>query len=177
MCAFSELLLERIRALTKPMSPEPTGVSPRLTRLDGIKAVLFDVYGTLFVSGAGDVGTSIDEKRADAFGEALSAAGFSGDLAKTSEHGVEIMFEEIDKAHARRRAEGVEYPEIDIREIFKDVLCSLAGENLIQGKVSAESATRAALEYECRVNSVWPMPGARHSCTFGRSFCTACPYR
>ncbi len=42
-----------IRELSRPLEPLPTGVEPRLPALvPAVRAVLFDLYGTLFVSGA-----------------------------------------------------------------------------------------------------------------------------
>lgn len=163
MCRLSESLVQRIRELSKPLLPEPTGVPPRLARLHGIKAVLFDVYGTLFISGAGDIGTSFPVNRADALEDALSAAGFSGDLQKAFKQGVELITHEIEKAHAQRRAEGIEYPEVDIRVIFREVLHQLTHKGYAEGSVSDESAAHAAIEYEFRVNPVWPMPGLQET--------------
>ena len=40
------------------MWPMETHVESRLQRLPGIKAVLFDIYGTLVISGSGDVGSA-----------------------------------------------------------------------------------------------------------------------
>lgn len=36
------------------MKPLPTGIAPRLGELPDLKAVLFDIYGTLLISAAGD---------------------------------------------------------------------------------------------------------------------------
>jgi putative hydrolase of the HAD superfamily len=158
MCGSPELLIQRIRELSRPLSPQPTGVPPKLARLKGIKAVFFDVYGTLFISGAGDIGTSLSGSRADSLHDALSAAGFTGDLSHASEQGTELIAREIEKAQTQSRAEGIEYPEIDIRTIFTEVLHQLTDRSFVRGTVSDESVTRVAVEYELRVNPVWPMP-------------------
>ena len=39
------------------MQPVETHVEPRLQKISGIKAVVFDIYGTLVISGSGDVGS------------------------------------------------------------------------------------------------------------------------
>ena len=118
-------LVQRIRSLARPLAPLPTGVAPRLAPLPGIRAVLFDLYGTLFVSGAGEVGatteTSTDPRLLDA----------------------------IRSRHEAARAAGVDHPEIDIQEIWRELL----------GGDAALAKTRA-VDYEWRVNPVWPMPGA-----------------
>ena len=163
MILSSELLVQRIRELVKPILPKPTVVSPRLDELSGIKAVLFDVYGTMFVAEIGDIGISVEQSRADAFGEALAAAGFSGELEEASSRGAELIFEGIERSHARRREEGIEYPEVEIREVFQEILSTLERDGLVQGEVSFESAARVVLEYECRVNCIWPMPGLKET--------------
>ena len=145
------------------MAPEPTGVHDRLICLSGIRAVLFDVYGTMFVSGSGDIGVAGATGNARALEEALSSAGFSCESAGTGERGIELLLQEIQEAHAKRRREGIEYPEVDIRQIWKDVLSALTKEELVRGAPSPEAWTRLAVEYECRVNPVWPMPGLADS--------------
>ncbi len=51
-----------IRTNSTPLSPIPTSMSPHLPSLPKIKAVLFDVYGTLLISGSGEVGSAADTK-------------------------------------------------------------------------------------------------------------------
>ena len=65
-----------IRDLSSPLEPLPTETPADLRELRGIKAVLFDVYGTLVISGSGDVGVNAAAGRGEAFVEAaLDAAG------------------------------------------------------------------------------------------------------
>src|SRR5690606_5884506 len=45
---------EEIIARLEPRHPLPTGWMPRLKPLPGIRAVIFDIYGTLLISAAGD---------------------------------------------------------------------------------------------------------------------------
>ncbi|MDB4508471.1 hypothetical protein N9051_02680 [Akkermansiaceae bacterium] len=42
-----------IRDLSKPLEITPTGTEARLPILKGIQHLVFDVYGTLLISGAG----------------------------------------------------------------------------------------------------------------------------
>ena len=51
-------LLSRIQNRLTPMDPIPTGMEPAGTVLAGVRAVIFDVYGTLFTSGSGDIGVA-----------------------------------------------------------------------------------------------------------------------
>ncbi len=45
-----------IRDVSRPLVPKPTGVEPKIALLDGVRAVVFDIYGTLVISDAGEIG-------------------------------------------------------------------------------------------------------------------------
>ena len=53
---------ETISKYIKPMAPEPTHLEQRGQLKEKIRCILFDVYGTLFISGSGDI--SIAKKSA-----------------------------------------------------------------------------------------------------------------
>ena len=63
--------------LSQPLEPIPTGVSPQLSPVVDIRAVLFDIYGTLIISGCGDIGTSIEVQQANALEAALASLGIA----------------------------------------------------------------------------------------------------
>ncbi len=142
-----QALIERIRALSRPLEPRPTAVAARLVPLPDVRAVLFDIYGTLFISAAGDIGTGLAVDGDSAFKAALEAVGLP------PKGGAELLTRAIEAEHARKRAAGIDHPEVDIVAIWATVLERLG--------LSASEATlrRLALEYELRVNPVWPMPG------------------
>lgn len=198
-----QTLIARIRDLSAPLEPKPTGMEPWLEPLPGIKAVLFDVYGTLLISASGDIGLSgnqpglidleallanaginagskagINEERAQADHQMPPAQErLSGQDHPTSEHGrshrddqtpqqsptdiqqqprapiSERLSAAIHADHVRARASGRLYPEVDIRAIWSTLLDQ-------QGyQPTAQQLEWIAVEYECRVNPVWPMPG------------------
>ena len=60
------------------MVPIDTGVEPKLGNLNA-QAVIFDIYGTLLISGSGDVGPASAEQSQQALREALSASGLPVD--------------------------------------------------------------------------------------------------
>ncbi len=168
-----EILVSRIRELSHPLEPIATDTPPRLDTLAGVRVVLFDVYGTLVISGSGDVGTSSSAGNGELAAEALAAAGLDGglnaDLDAAGTRYVDLFLAGIHARHKALREQGVEHPEIDARELAAEALLQLRREQLIdegEGKdgggekgTSATLAARVALEYECRVNPVWPMPG------------------
>ena len=154
-------LLDTIRRLSSPLQPLPTGYKPRLQPLPGIRAVLFDVYGTLMISGSGDVGPDAADDDEQAFGEALGEALTGAGIAESpaSGNGATLLRREIIRFQQRLRSEGADYPEVDILQVWQAVLSTsdLRGGPLA---ADAEAIRRLAVGYECRVNPVWPMPGA-----------------
>ena len=154
-----------IRGLSQPLEPRPTATPAQVRPLSGIKAVLFDVYGTLLISGTGDIGAHSESLPEAALQEALANSGFApapggNSLAPAARRGGALLVSSIEAAHARRRSEGVDFPEVEIREIWRAVLATLSEEDLIDDAGGSDSRLeRFAIEYECRVNPVWPMPG------------------
>lgn len=130
-------LVEHVRATMKPLAVEPAGMAPKLPRLEGIRAVVFDLYGTLLISDAGGE-RSCPEPDPEGMPE------LGDGLRKT-----------IARHHKRRRAEGVPFPEVEIREVWAEAMA--AGGFPVPGR---EDLERIILEHECRVHPVWPMPGA-----------------
>ena len=145
-------MVELIRQLSAPLAPRPVaGCLPRLARIGGVRGVLFDVYGTLLISAAGDIGSgaaSWQAKRA-AMTAALDDAGVAG-AAPGAPAMVAALEAAIRAEHTAARARGVAYPEVDLRELWR---------RLLPGAGTA-AVERAAVSYECRTNPVWPMPGA-----------------
>ncbi len=149
-------LVTRIQKLSHPVDPRPTGLAPRVFRLEEIRAVLFDVYGTLVVSASGDIAAGEERQDSHAFHAALREAGVANLPREAHAQGPARLVEAVRASHARSRARGVEYPEVDIVAVWAQVLAGFP-----DVPTPAESALRiAAVEYECRDNPVWPMPGA-----------------
>lgn len=139
-----------IEKLSSPLEPISTGVEPRVSSLPDLQAVIFDVYGTLLISGCGDIGNSADTGRADAFAAALSAANVQSELPL--EMGVERLHSAIASQQEELKRNGVRFPEVDIVQAWKT---ALADDGL-----SEQDLKLIAVEYECRVNPIWPMPQA-----------------
>ena len=145
-------LIERIRALRTPLDPVPTRVLPRTRTFPDIRAVLFDVYGTLVISASGDIDALPEANAADAHEAAKTASGLaSGAFVRNA--GPELLKDEIRATHARLRSQGIEFPEVDILEIWRKQIRN-PGSPAIDVQLR-----RLAVEYEFRVNPVCPMPG------------------
>ncbi|MCB1204692.1 MAG: HAD family hydrolase [Verrucomicrobiae bacterium] len=129
-------LREFAKANLRPLQVEEAGMDPKLARMPGIRAVVFDLYGTLLISAAGGI-----------FGNAPDPEGLPGFE--------EVYWNLVREHHERRRAEGVAHPEVEVRDLWVESLRRL-------GKVVPASSELefSILAHECRVNPVWPMPRA-----------------
>ncbi|BBO87373.1 HAD family hydrolase [Desulfosarcina ovata] len=136
-----------LRQYIHPMAPVPTGVEPVLDKLRPFSALFFDVYGTLLISGAGEIG--IDQN---------PAPQETAILALLKQFGIEqppeklslSLAQAIRSSHAKAREMGVDTPEVDILQIWREVL----------GIDNMDSLKAFALAHELIVNPIYPMPGA-----------------
>jgi len=145
-----------MRAQCYPLEPIPTGVEPRVVRLEGIRAVLFDIYGTLLISATGDIGADAESLSATAFAEAMQAVGMPALL--TGEQGASLFRQVVDEMHAEARGRGIEYPEVDIVDVWQRLIHKADAVDAGGATMPDELLQRLAVEYEARVNPVWPMP-------------------
>ncbi len=151
-------LKERFKSLSEPLSPEPTDTEPKLKKLPGIKSVIFDFYGTLFISGVGDIG--IDDGKSDAglLLSALKGAEIKVSDPRAGERGYDIYSKVVTDEVQELKAYGIPYPEPDIRIIWRNVLNQMYAEDLISSSTSSDQHDRMAVEFEARMNPIWPMP-------------------
>jgi putative hydrolase of the HAD superfamily len=151
--ADETLLRERILTLSQPLAPEPTAAAPNLAPVPGIRAVLFDIYGTLIISGCGDIGITSATAARSPFREAWAAAGIDPGRLPKDFDGPAALTAQIRADHVRSRAAGIGRPEVDILAIWDSLLADLGL------ALPRPALRRLALEYELRSNPVWPMPG------------------
>lgn len=136
--------------MMRPLLPQETGMLPKLIPIRGIEAVVFDIYGTLIISAAGDIGIEAGEFREDAV-ESISSS-VCAEFGVSRAFLADVFQETIKRHQAERRLHGVVYPEVEIRAVWAEMLESLgvtpAGPDMIE---------ELALRYECELNPVWPM--------------------
>ena len=150
-----------INKLLSPMDPIETGLNPRLERLSGLRAVVFDVYGTLFISDSWDISLADEGGHEEAVREALGQSGFS-----IRDHSVLIskrISETVKAAQDKRRAEDIAFPEVEIRHVWRDFLQIAISESILSGEVTDQSIEKLAIRFECLTNPVWPMPELRET--------------
>ena len=129
------------------LAVEETGVRSCIEALP-IKAVLFDIYGTLMISASGDIGVANKLSKNDAFVAAVkSVYGFEGADVETA-----LLLDGIAADHAQSRAQGILFPEVKIDEIWQGIATQLGLDS------DVTLARQAAIVYECATNPVWPMP-------------------
>jgi len=135
-----------IAEYVKPLTPLPTGVSPSGGLRTAVAAILFDIYGTLFVSAAGDSGDQpLSADQQAQVRRVLSRYG----LAKSPDILLSARRSEIKAEHARLKASGVTHPEVVIERIWHRVLPEL----------TPAEACRFAIQFEFIADPVYPMPG------------------
>jgi putative hydrolase of the HAD superfamily len=141
----------------KVLQPIPTGRKSGGKQLSGIKAFLFDIYGTMLISASGDVGSAAESGSAAAFKTALSSAGVTAGPDHAYSLIRELFFNLIDSSHNRLRLQGFPYPEVDIIRIWSEILSDCRISALIP-ELNRLSPETAAAAYESTVNPVYPMP-------------------
>ena len=129
----------------RPLKPLPTEIKPQGELRQKIKCVLFDIYGTLFISGSGDISlTKHNSPKIAEIQHLLNKFAFN----KTPQKLLNEFYRAIKDRHNDLRAKGVDFPEVYIDQIWMQVLQT----NDIQ------IAKQFAIEFELIVNPVYPMP-------------------
>ncbi|MCG8453409.1 MAG: HAD hydrolase-like protein [Spirochaetales bacterium] len=139
-----------IQAKLQPLHPIETGLPPQLTPIRGIRALLFDVYGTLLISGQGEVGS--DASQSPSSKPLPHELDFLTSVCSQAEIRNGLL-QEIHKEHKRLKTIGVDFPEVEIRDIWKRMVqkCS--------PKQPSQDWEQLALAYELSTNPTWSMPG------------------
>ena len=151
MNTFSEILKRN----SQPLQPIPTDMAADLKELPGIQAVLFDVYGTLLVSGSGDVGTAMEMTKGSALQAALDACEVQCKVP--AEDMVAQLYSLIKADHKIATKRGTSYPEIVIEEIWQKLFDAQMQRGQIELPCDFDMKL-FAWEFESRVNPTWPMP-------------------
>ena len=147
--------IDQIVEHRKPLDPIPTDVTPKHTIVPAIRAVIFDIYGTLVVSGSGDVGSADVSQSKDHIADALSACGVSVDA--NDRPTLASLKQLIGETNLASRSEACPKPEVDIVDIWRRLLSQ---HGLTEIAEDTEAVVKIATAYEARANPTWPMPGA-----------------
>lgn len=138
-----------------PLSPLPTSMNPGGRLAEPIQCVLFDIYGTLFISGSGDIGIA---KKATPQTEKIKTLLQKFNIPKAPRDLTRQLYAAIEDRHHQLINEGIDYPEIEIDQIWKRIL----------EITDLEQVRNFAIEYELIVNPVYPMPYLENALAFCR---------
>ena len=134
-----------IRSRLQPLAPLPTGVRPKQGRISPIRCILFDIYGTLFISASGDIGIA---RRSNKSLRKLKSLLSKYRIGQPPEDLLARYYQSIEADHHASKEKGIEFPEVDIIRIWKQVLDGL----------SAPQLQDFAVEFEILANPTYPMP-------------------
>jgi putative hydrolase of the HAD superfamily len=127
------------------LSPIPTALSPWGALKKKIECVLFDVYGTLFISGMGNTrGLQVDSSMLEQIEHLLADYAIPMAAPELLQH----YHSAIETEHEGLRKKGIDFPEVEIEQIWMKVL----------GNNDLETVRRFAIEFEWIANPVYPMP-------------------
>jgi len=135
----------RLKHLLPPLSPIPTQLRPKGFVHAELACILFDIYGTLFISGSGDIGTA--KQHTQNYGKLETLLADYG-LDEQPQCILDKLFQAIEKEHQKLKKTGIDYPEVDIVRIWQHAL----------DIDSIQTASDFALEFEVITNPVYPMP-------------------
>lgn len=140
------------------MQPSDSGYEPYLRELEDVKAVIFDVYGTLFISSVGDIAVSQENAQESAIRQAFAELKIPIEETPDSIH--DLFYSHIQAHRDIKKEEGIVYPEFDVRQIWQDFLDELSATGIINVDLDSKEIEHLALYYEFLVNPAWPMPQA-----------------
>ena len=148
-----------ISKMLTQLTPIPTDAVPEMETPGKIRAVLFDIYGTLLISGTGDISLASPLQGIFGMKEILAKSGFTTSFERIGDTISDLLERSIRERHEELHQIGVDYPEVDIRDIWKKVLAALWIDGQLDDNPSGKPVDLLALRYELAVNPVWPMPG------------------
>lgn len=136
---------DSIKRHLSPLLPLPTRMVACGRPSAPVKAVVFDIYGTLLISASGDIGQDASGRN-DLAQVARLLRRFN--VQRNPQGLKEDLIQAIIAHHNQKKAEGIDHPEVVIESIWQSVL----------QWHDIEKLKTFALEYELAVNPVWPMP-------------------
>jgi putative hydrolase of the HAD superfamily len=128
-----------------PVSPVPTSLTPGGKLEKKIEGILFDVYGTLFISRSGDIGMA---KKKSPQTEKLEKLLQQFGIKKDSQSVLNRFYAAIENRHELLKEQGIDFPEVEIDRIWMRVLET----------DDLETVREFAVTYELIANPVYPMP-------------------
>jgi len=144
----------------QPAEPVPADVKPT-GPIPAFRAVVFDIYGTLFQSAVGDISLidfSNSGSRNVLLASVLEKAGFT--LQDKSFPFADALTETITVHQDAVRSAETPFPEVDIRMVWQDLILNLRRESVVENGPAIDDVlmNNVSVWYEAAVNPVYPMP-------------------
>src|SRR4030042_5396708 len=143
------------------MRPVPSLLKPLIKVDKAIKAVVFDIYGTILISASGDIDEF--EISTENLKASFDAAGIELDASLREPKAVLAEMLEsfkmlIKNFHQAERSEDMSYPEIDVLNIWGQIINDNVKNNrlILNGLLCIKCFT---FVFEVLSNRVYPMPG------------------
>jgi putative hydrolase of the HAD superfamily len=153
--------LEPFLKQLQPMPVRPTDAVADCRKDETIKAVIFDIYGTLLISASGDI--MQDSYDASMFSQALLGAGYTIKVPEPELMAIHPLFEQqVLNGKKQAKEAGTPFPELNLIYIWEKTLVQAEAEGLIA--ISDEADIRLfTILFELSSNQVWPMPGMKET--------------
>ena len=137
---YNHLIAGHIR----PIKPLPTALTCTGKLTNKIECILFDVYGTLFISGSGDI---LKAQKGPRDNHRLKKLLDKYKINQKPHVLWANFFGRIESEHQAIREKGIDVPEIIIEKTWQDVL-----------GLDHQTARAFAVEFEWIQNPIYPMP-------------------
>lgn len=167
LLSFFQQVDQRFRC---PRRPDPLDVPLRPTPIPGIRAVLWDIYGTLFGCARGDLAASMRDGQRQQAAAWLLIKEFSlqpplSQLYPGRPPQIALrdrLMELIDQSHRNSRAAGIEYPEVLIEKLWQTIVddCSRLGWSPPRDEPASQTACRLAYFFEAALEKTHLYSGA-----------------
>ena len=131
-----------------PLTPVPTRMTPGGTLRRPVRCVMYDLYGTLFISGSGDIGA---ERKTEPRQEDLNTLIHRYRLNRSPDQLRSAFFSLVEITHEKMKKRGVDVPEVEYDQIWASIL----------PETDPREIRDFATAYELIVNPVYPMPNLK----------------
>ena len=143
----------RLATYILPMKPLATHLNFKGRPTNRIQAVLFDIYGTLFISSSGDIA---DFEKQTSNNLKIKTLLENFNIKTPVKELLGNLQIAIKQKHAELKKSGVDFPEVRIEQIWQQLLNIQSKKDILQ----------FALEFELLVNPIFPMPNLLKTIAF-----------
>lgn len=133
-------------------------LKPNSSKTKRIKAVIFDIYGTLLISSSGDIDqATLNNKHIE---EALNAGGFKCSNQQVFDFLLQQLPAKIKAQQNELKEKGFPHPDVDIFRVWHEMMDEAEKANLIELSGN-ESLADTIIIFEILSNPIFPMPGMK----------------